>query len=116
MEVFMEQIAYCGLNCFECPAFRATIDNDDELRAKTAKLFSNGSVILKPEDINCYGCHSDYRLTKLCARCKISRCAEMKDINTCAECENYPCEKINEFCPIGSAHRDKLDSIIPWRH
>jgi hypothetical protein len=111
----MEQIAYCGIDCCKCPAFRATIDNDDTLREKTAKLFSTGRVLLKKEDIHCYGCHSDYTLTKLCRLCKIKACAEMKEVNTCAECENYPCWKIEEFCPVGSAHRDQLDSMIPWR-
>jgi len=112
----MEQIAYCGIDCMQCPALKATLDNDDDLREKVAKMFSNGRVILRKEDINCYGCHSDYRLTKICLPCRIRACAEMKELNTCAECENYPCPKVNEFCPIGSEHRDRLDGMVPWRH
>ena len=35
-----ELIAYCGLNCETCNARIATIQNNDELRRKTAKLWS----------------------------------------------------------------------------
>jgi len=112
----MEQIAFCGIDCCECPAFRATLANDDNLREQAARMFSYGKILLRKEDINCYGCHSNYRLTKLCMNCRIRACAEYKEvIQTCAECENYPCPKINEFCPQGSAPRERLDSIIPWR-
>ncbi len=33
-------IAYCGLDCETCEAREATITNDDELRAKVAKEWS----------------------------------------------------------------------------
>jgi len=29
-------LAYCGLNCAECPVFIATITNDTELKQRTA--------------------------------------------------------------------------------
>lgn len=47
-------IAYCGLDCEKCDAYIATINNDQELRVKTAKLWTelNNTSIL-PEHINC---------------------------------------------------------------
>ena len=52
-------IAYCGLDCETCEARLATIRNDDELRVKVAKLWSelNGAEIT-PEMINCTGSDS----------------------------------------------------------
>ena len=43
-----EYIAYCGLNCENCNAYKATKNNDHELRAKTAELWSqlNGVNII----------------------------------------------------------------------
>ncbi|MGM9794578.1 MAG: DUF3795 domain-containing protein, partial [Candidatus Cryptobacteroides sp.] len=32
-----ELIGYCGLDCGQCDARIATVNNDDELRARTAK-------------------------------------------------------------------------------
>ena len=34
-----ELIGYCGLDCGQCDARIATVNNDDELRARTAKLW-----------------------------------------------------------------------------
>lgn len=50
-------IAICGLDCEECDAYKATKNNDQALREKTAKLWSelNNAPIL-PEHINCEGC------------------------------------------------------------
>lgn len=55
-----ELIAYCGLDCEKCDARMATLNNDNELREKTAKLWSelNGAEITA-EMINCVGCRVD---------------------------------------------------------
>ena len=48
-------IAYCGLDCEKCDAYLATINDDQVLREKTAKLWAelNNAPIL-PERQN-YG-------------------------------------------------------------
>ena len=38
--IMNKYIAYCGLDCETCEAREATITNDDELRAKVAKEWS----------------------------------------------------------------------------
>ena len=52
-----DMIGYCGLDCEKCDAYLATINNDQALREKTAKLWAelNNAPIL-PEHINCEGC------------------------------------------------------------
>lgn len=47
-----DMIAYCGLDCEKCDAYLATINNDQALREKTAKLWGklNNAPIL-PEHI-----------------------------------------------------------------
>ena len=53
-------IAYCGLDCESCEARIATIRNDDALREKVAKLWSElNGVEITPEMINCVGCRMD---------------------------------------------------------
>ena len=34
-----KMIAYCGLDCESCDAYLATVNDDQELRKKTAKLW-----------------------------------------------------------------------------
>ena len=49
-------IAYCGLDCEKCDARKATLNNDNALREKVTKLWSElNGVEITPEMINCEG-------------------------------------------------------------
>lgn len=83
-----KQIAYCGIDCGKCDAYSATQNNDQALRAKTAKLWSemNNTPIL-PEQIDCQGCRMEGRKNMYCSTmCEIRKCAEGKGIETCGDC------------------------------
>ena len=81
-------IAYCGLDCEKCDAYLATINNDQALRAKTAKLWAelNNAPIL-PEHINCEGCRVDGMKTVYCDNlCNSRQCALKIGVTTCGNC------------------------------
>lgn len=85
-----KMIAYCGLNCEKCDAYFATINDDQDLRKKTAKLWTelNNTPIL-PEHFNCQGCRVDGIKTVFCdSICGIRQCALKKRVATCGECSN----------------------------
>ncbi|MBR7064843.1 MAG: SdpI family protein, partial [Treponema sp.] len=53
-------VAYCGLDCKKCDAYIATLTNDDELRKKLRKKWSElNGVEITHEQINCEGCRTD---------------------------------------------------------
>ncbi len=90
-------IAFCGLNCEKCDAFIATKNNDNALREKTAKLWSElNNVLILPEHINCDGCRVNGRKTVFCDKlCPIRQCAMQKGVETCGDCsEMEHCSKI----------------------
>jgi hypothetical protein len=82
-------IACCGLDCATCDARIATVNNDNELRAKTAEkwkaMYSYQS--LSPEMINCTGCREAGAKFGYCERCEIRTCAISKGFKTCADCD-----------------------------
>lgn len=83
-----KMIAYCGLDCEKCDAYLATINDDQALREKTAKLWGelNNAPIL-PEHINCQGCRVEGIKTVFCdSLCDIRQCALKKGVATCGEC------------------------------
>ena len=83
-----DMIAYCGLDCEKCDAYLATIRDDQVLREKTAKLWSelNDAPIL-PEHINCEGCRINGVKTVYCdSLCPIRQCALKKGVTTCGDC------------------------------
>lgn len=54
-------IACCGLDCESCDARIATVRDDNELREKTAQLWSklNNIPEITADTINCMGCRVD---------------------------------------------------------
>ena len=82
-------IAYCGLDCEKCDARIATLSKDEELREKTARLWSElNGVDIPTEMINCEGCRVDGAKAPFCdSMCAIRKCAASKNLNTCSECE-----------------------------
>ncbi|MGD2125023.1 MAG: DUF3795 domain-containing protein [Desulfobacteraceae bacterium] len=108
-----EMIAYCGLACNDCPTYLATRADDDEKRAEVAKLWSKQfNVDFKPQDIHCDGCHPDSgRLFSYCMMCEIRKCGMEKEIANCAHCDEYSCEKLDNFLKMAPEGRKRLDKI-----
>ena len=91
-------IAYCGLDCEKCDARIATLNNDNALREKVAKLWSElNGVEITPEMINCEGCREDGVKTPFCnSLCQIRQCALGKGYETCGNCVvMHECQTVN---------------------
>lgn len=73
-------IAPCGLDCSKCDARIATVNNDDELRVRTAKFCNelNHFDFIKPKHINCMGCRcKEGSKTVFCSSiCEIRKCSQ----------------------------------------
>ena len=83
-----DMIGYCGLDCEKCDAYIATVNDDQALREKTAKLWAelNNAPILS-EHINCEGCRMNGEKTVFCEHmCEIRKCAVKKGVSSCGEC------------------------------
>ena len=92
-----EFIAYCGLDCKACEARLATVNNDDALRRRVAKEWSElNGVGITAEMINCVGCRIPGVKTPFCeSLCPIRQCAMSKQMKTCGNCpEMNSCEKL----------------------
>lgn len=106
-----KMIAYCGLDCEKCDAYLATVNDDQGLRERTAKLWAelNGAPIL-PEHINCQGCRVEGVKTIFCSSlCGIRQCALKKSAMTCGDCSDM------EECPTLGAiianHPEALENL-----
>ena len=107
-------IACCGLDCSKCDARTATMKNDDVLRDKVAKLWSelNGVEITR-EMINCDGCNVDGRKTPFCeSMCEIRKCTLSRSFVTCGECDSFEtCEKLSM---ITGNNGEALNNLREW--
>ncbi|MCX7773567.1 MAG: DUF3795 domain-containing protein [Clostridia bacterium] len=103
-----EMLAYCGLLCNDCPAYVATMNNDQALREKTAdewrKMFNPD---VKAEDINCLGCKSDV-VYGYCQVCEIRACSKEKEMDHCGKCESFSCSKVEGILQHSPDARERL--------
>lgn len=92
-----EYIAYCGLDCQKCEARIATALDDDGMRRKVARKWSElNSTEITPEMINCTGCRLAGAKTPFCeSLCPIRKCAADRKLETCGACPDMDaCSKL----------------------
>ena len=108
-----KNIAYCGLDCAECPAYTAMITNDNELRRSTAEKWNNPDFPVSQEDINCVGCKIEGGdRFKWCDKCSVRACASERRVETCAHCDDYVCDSLKEWLSFaGDEAKDRLEKI-----
>lgn len=106
-------VAICGITCNDCPAYVATVNNDDDKRRQTAEEWSKEfNADLKPEDINCMSClASEGPVFQHCLQCEIRKCGQDRGLENCAHCDDYACEKLVKFFDMVPAARTTLDEI-----
>ncbi len=104
-------IAYCGLDCEKCDARMATLNNDNVLREKVARHWSElNGVEITPEMINCEGCKANGVKTPYCdSLCPIRQCALGKAVETCGHCANM--DSCNTVGMVISYNTDALYNL-----
>lgn len=92
--------ASCGLYCRSCSLYIAS--KEDQARLEMiAKRFNQS-----PEEIRCHGCHSG-KVGNFCSECSIKSCAKSRGLLFCAQCDEFPCDKIKDF-QSKAPHRAEL--------
>jgi hypothetical protein len=107
-----EMIAYCGIVCSDCPAYVATQSGDTEELKRVAEEWSGEDMQLSPYDLVCDGCllgHARYAL--FCSSCETRSCAIAREVENCAHCEEYACDKLARTFEMVPDAKTRLDVI-----
>ncbi|MBN1303952.1 MAG: DUF3795 domain-containing protein [Anaerolineales bacterium] len=107
-------IAPCGLDCAQCEAYLLTQADDqpgkEALLVKWRVEFNAPEMTI--EDITCDGCLAASGLVGgYCRMCEIRACALGKSLATCAECQDYACEKLEKFWETAQPAKDNLETL-----
>ena len=100
-------VAFCGITCTECKAFIATKENNEAKKKVIAEEWK-----IKPEEVDCDGCldangrHINYWNT-----CEIRKCGAEKEVENCAFCVDYACEKLGKFHEQAPKAKETLEEI-----
>ncbi len=106
-------IAFCGLDCATCPAFRAgerlTLDERRQVAEKWSADFGEQ---MTAEQIDCVGCtFTEGAMIPYCAVCETRLCALGKGYTTCADCPDYSCESLEKLLANTPEARVTLDAL-----
>jgi hypothetical protein len=101
-----EMIGYCGYNCHFC----AARSDDPELRQRLVdgwrKYFGHQAYTV--ENVRCDGCRADGRIAD--KNCKARPCARERGVEYCADCDDFPCDKVK---PLWATREGMLLFLYP---
>lgn len=107
-----KMIAPCGIDCSICDAYFATITDDSVLKQKLADNYeAQMGKKISLSEMECFGCPSAGKHISFCEVCEIRTCANAKGFATCAECQDFPCEKGSFIWKSNSESRKNLEEI-----
>lgn len=91
-------LGFCGINCTECSAYKATVTTDEKLMQHVQDTFGDGKGTRT--DWVCLGCLASERalIAKYCATCRIRSCAVEHEVVNCSACSEFDgCEQLYPF-------------------
>ncbi len=108
-------IAYCGLDCLQCEAYKATQAHDeaakDLIASKWQKAFNSPDITAA--FVTCEGCLNDKgHLGGHCLECEIHACGISHGVANCGRCaELHQCDKIAGFFSMAPEAKAVLEII-----
>ncbi|MBN1387608.1 MAG: DUF3795 domain-containing protein [Bacteroidales bacterium] len=113
-----DMIAYCGLRCDTCPIYLVTLEEDESRKQAMKESIAEEcsdlyGMNIKPGDItDCDGCRAgNERIFPGCLKCEIRKCAGQKRIDSCAYCDDYPCEILSNNFSLDQDAKKRLEQI-----
>ena len=94
-------IGYCGIQCHGCQVYKAAFETDPVIKLQIQKKIAQEWTTqfhhdFQPEHMVCEGCQSE-KLCGYCSQCQLRVCAKVKQVGSCQDCAEYPCEKLLAF-------------------
>lgn len=108
-----EVLSLCGMRCDLCMAYRPNIEGHPENR----QILSDGwykyfGFRIPPEEIECDGCFPDGQPT-LDNECAVKPCVTKRNLENCAGCEEYICDKLSKILVTFESIQEKFEQPIP---
>ena len=89
-------VSKCGYRCDLCLAYQPNVEKNDRRKELSDGWFNIYGFRIEPELIHCEGCVSSESPNLIDKNCPIRPCVVDKNIENCAYCDNFVCEKFRE--------------------
>ena len=110
-------IAYCGLDCGDCPAYAVTQARDVAGQQRLVEQWrvEFGMPDMPLEAVLCDGCSpSRERHGSYCAACEVRACGEAHNVPNCAYCSDYACSRLDAMFARNPELREAMDALHTW--
>lgn len=88
---------FCGHDCARCLTYLATVNSDEELRKQSQRFYRDMLKLdIELPKLRCMGGRSKDAFY-LCEGCPWMRCCAERELNSCAQCGEYPCEPLAAY-------------------
>lgn len=108
-------IAYCGINCADCDAYKATQASDIAWMERVAAQWriEYNSPQIDINSVTCDGCRTpNGRAGGYCSECPIRACGLERGVETCAHCSDFEgCDHLAEFFKAAPHLKTTLEEI-----
>ena len=111
-EINKALLAPCGLYCGVCAIYIAHRDDNLKFKERLVNVYKPLTEAI--DDVQCTGCLSEGIIFGFCQNCPIKSCVKEKEIESCTQCNEWPCKIINRF-PIPVAKKVIMRAIPQWR-
>lgn len=110
----MEEIlSLCGMRCDLCLAYRPNLERHPENRQVLSDgWFKYFGYRVPTDEIECDGCFPDGGPT-LDSSCEVKPCVTKRNLETCAGCEEYICDKLAKRLVTFKSIQEKFEQPIP---
>lgn len=111
-------LSRCGFRCDLCMAYLPNIVAHPENAARLSDGWHTYfGFRIPPEKIQCPGCLAEVKQT-LDGDCPVRPCALTKQVETCSQCNEYPCAQLKErlfsFESMQQSHRFPISPCDYW--
>ena len=117
-----DMISYCGLMCDGCPIYWATREKDkakkEKMRVAIAQLcveqygLGFGLEYTAKDITDCDGCRTKGgKLFSGSKNCQIRECAIQRELENCAYCSDFPCNKLKDIFATDPNAKTRLEVI-----
>lgn len=114
------KMAACGIDCNNCDSYIVTKNQDLKAAEHIVEWYRNQGWIDKSEGAEavvkkaplCNGCWNSNKDCFFKCGCYMLKCCKEKQINHCAECDDFPCDEYKQFASGYEGHRKAMEKLL----
>jgi hypothetical protein len=106
-------LTHCGYRCDLCLAYKPNVEKNPSNQQKLSDCwFKYFGFRLPPEGILCDGCMAE-NPKLIDSACPVRPCVIARELDNCAQCEDYICEKLTQRLVVYEDIKQKAGGSIP---